>query len=77
MADDLAMATRILDVAGHRASPTRRAASSRRTWPATRAARTDASSTTSAATSASSPPTLYERFAFYFDAFPQIRREVD
>ena len=55
MADDLAMAAKILDVAGLELTD-RCAAGSRPTWPATHGARTAASSTTCGTTSVSSPP---------------------
>ena len=76
MADDLAMAERILDGRRHGTSPTphateltdlprRQPAGEGR--PVVYDLRADFGL---------DPDDLYDRFAFYFDAFPQIRREV-
>jgi hypothetical protein len=75
MSDDLAMATRILTVAGVEMSDTAR--SELATYlagnPRGREGRVVYDLR---ADFGLEPAELYDRFAFYFDAFPQIRREV-
>ena len=75
MADDLAMATRIIEQAGpggHR----RRRAAARRLRAANPRGKDGRIVYDLRADFGLDPAELYDRYAFYFDAFPQIRTEV-
>jgi hypothetical protein len=75
MADDLAMAARILDVAGIALTDTARGQLT--TYLAGNPRGKDGQVVYDLRHDFGLEPNdLYERFAFYFDAFPQIRREV-
>ena len=75
MADDLAMAERILTVAG--LAPTDVARDRLRTYLAGNPRGKDGRVVYDLrADFGLGPDALYDRFSFYFDAFPQIRREV-